>query len=148
MESFTPLSSLAGGALIGVSASILLLVHGRIAGISGILGETMRGAGPRGENVYRLAFLAGLLATGIATRLVYPAAFGLSAAPSGLGFGLIAVAGLVVGYGTQLGGGCTSGHGVCGISRLSKRSITATVTFMVAGAVTVFFVRHVLGLAQ
>ena len=153
METFTPFSSLAGGALIGVAASVLLLFHGRVAGISGMLGETLRGAGTRGEGVYRVAFLAGLMATGLALRLVYPAVFShlseasslrASASPSGNGLGWIVVAGVVVGYGTRLGNGCTSGHGVCGISRLSKRSMVATMTFMAAGVVTVFVVRHVL----
>jgi uncharacterized membrane protein YedE/YeeE len=150
VESFTPFSALAGGALIGLAASLLLLFHGRIAGISGILGETLRGEGTRGEGSFRAAFLLGLVVAGIALRIVDPAAFASAPGAAGVGGGpvtvaLIAVAGVLVGYGTRLGNGCTSGHGVCGISRLSGRSIVATLTFMATGGVTVFVVRHLLG---
>ena len=148
MESFTPVSSLVGGALIGLAASVLLLFHGRVAGVAGILGETLRGDGTRGEGVFRAAFLVGLVATGLTLRVIYPAAFVAAGSSSAAGLVLIAVAGVLVGYGTRLGSGCTSGHGVCGISRLSKRSIAATLTFMAAGGVTVFVVRHVLGVAR
>ena len=148
MESFTPISSLLGGALIGVAASILLLVHGRVAGIAGILGETLRGEGTRGDGAFRAAFLVGLVAAGIALRVVYPAAFAAAGSSSAASLGLVAIAGLLVGYGTRLGSGCTSGHGVCGISRMSKRSITATLTFMAAGGITVFVVRHVIGVGR
>ncbi len=148
MESFTPVASLFGGVLIGLAASILLLFHGRVAGIAGIVGETLRGDGTRGEGVFRAAFLVGLVAAGIALRLVYPAAFAAAGSSSAASVGLVAIAGLLVGYGTRLGSGCTSGHGVCGISRMSKRSIAATLTFMAAGGATVFVVRHVLGVAQ
>jgi uncharacterized membrane protein YedE/YeeE len=147
VETFTPFSSLAGGALIGVAASLLLLFHGRVAGISGILGETLRGEGARGEGAFRAAFLAGLVVAGVVLRIVDPAAFSAAGVSSPLGIVLVAVAGVLVGYGTRLGNGCTSGHGVCGVSRLSKRSIVATMTFMAAGGVTVFVVRHVLGVA-
>ncbi|MDB5220018.1 MAG: putative transrane protein [Myxococcaceae bacterium] len=151
MESFTPFSALAGGALIGLAASLLLLFHGRIAGISGILGETLRGEGIRGEGSFRAAFLAGLVAAGVALRIFHPAAFasspgGVAGAP--VTVALVAVAGLLVGYGTRLGDGCTSGHGVCGISRLSTRSMVATLTFMATGGVTVFVVRHLLGVGR
>ncbi len=148
METFTPVWSLVGGALIGLAASVLLLFHGRVAGIAGILGETLRGDGTRGESVFRAAFLVGLVAAGIAVRLVYPAALTTQGSSSVASIGLVAIAGLLVGYGTRLGSGCTSGHGVCGISRLSKRSIVATMTFMAAGGVTVFLVRHVLRVGQ
>ena len=148
METFTPISSLLGGALIGVAASILLLFHGRVAGIAGILGETLRGDGTRGESVFRAAFLVGLFAAGIALRLVYPAAFAAAGSASAASVVLVAIAGVLVGYGTRLGSGCTSGHGVCGISRLSKRSLAATLTFMAAGGVTVFIVRHVVGVGR
>ena len=148
MESFTPVASLFGGVLIGLAASILLLFHGRVAGIAGILGETLRGDGTRGEGVFRAAFLAGLVAAGIALRLLYPAAFAAAGSSSAASIGLVALAGLLVGYGTRLGSGCTSGHGVCGISRLSKRSIAATMTFMAAGGVTVFVIRHVIGVGR
>ena len=147
VESFTPLAALAGGALIGAAASLLLLFHGRIAGISGILGETLKGAGTRGEGAFRIAFLLGLVAAGLGLRLVYPSAFSPSGA-SPLALPLVILAGLVVGYGTSLGSGCTSGHGVCGVSRLSKRSLVATMTFMATGGLTVFVVRHVLAGAQ
>ena len=146
MESFTPLTALAGGALIGLAASLLLLFHGRVAGISGILGDTLRAPMTGGEASYRLAFLGGLLGAGLALRVVYPAAFGTVTAAVPLPF--VIVAGLLVGYGTRLGNGCTSGHGVCGISRFSKRSIAATVTFMATGGLTVFLVRHVLGVGR
>jgi uncharacterized protein len=147
VETFTPLTALAGGALIGLAASLLLLFHGRVAGISGILGETLRGAGTRGEAAYRAAFLAGLFAAGLAMRFLYPAVFG-SGTSSAVALPLVIASGLLVGYGTRLGNGCTSGHGVCGLSRLSKRSLAATMTFMAAGGVTVFVVRHVLGVGR
>jgi uncharacterized membrane protein YedE/YeeE len=145
VETFTPFSSLAGGALIGLAASVLLLFHGRVAGISGIVGETLRGDGTRGEGAYRMAFLVGLAAAGVALRLASPGMFTTGGMPSGVGLALVVVAGLLVGYGTRLGNGCTSGHGVCGLSRLSKRSLVATMTFMAAGGVTVFVMRHVVG---
>ena len=148
METFTPISSLVGGSLIGLAASVLLLFHGRVAGIAGILGETLRGDGTRGEGVFRAAFLVGLAAAGLTLRVVYPAAFAAAGSSSAAGLALVAGAGVLVGYGTRLGSGCTSGHGVCGISRLSKRSIAATLTFMAAGGATVFVVRHVLGVAR
>lgn len=150
MESFTPYSALAGGALIGLAASLLLLFHGRVAGLSGILGETLRGEGTRGDGAYRGAFLAGLVAAGIALRFIHPAAFprSLNGGAGGVTLGLVAVAGVLVGYGTRLGNGCTSGHGVCGLSRLSKRSLVATMTFMATGAMTVFVVRHLLGIGR
>ena len=140
MHSFTPLPALIGGALIGLSASILLLTHGRVAGISGLYGGILR----RGsvDRMLRIAFIAGLLLSGLVARVVFPAAFETSwtaALPIAL------VAGLLVGFGTQLGNGCTSGHGVCGTSRLSVRSLVATGTFMATGIATVFVVRHVLG---
>ncbi len=148
METFTPVSSLLGGALIGLAASVLLLVHGRVAGVAGILGETLRGDGTRGESVFRAAFLGGLVAAGVALRLVVPGAFAAAGSASAASIGLVAIAGVLVGYGTRLGSGCTSGHGVCGISRLSKRSIAATMTFMAAGGVTVFIVRHIVGVGR
>jgi uncharacterized membrane protein YedE/YeeE len=140
---FTPVASLLGGVLIGLAAALLLLVHGRIAGISGILDGAI---GPRdGERGWRLWFLLGLVGGGALIGLVRPSAFGPSPASSPL---LLVGAGLLVGLGTRLGGGCTSGHGVCGIGRLSRRSIVATVTFMAAGAATVFVARHLLGAAS
>lgn len=136
---FTPWASLAGGILIGLAAALLLLANGRVAGISGILGGLLRPA--TGDVAWRVAFLAGLFLAPLVwltLRAMPPAQIDHS--PT-----LLALAGLLVGLGTRFGSGCTSGHGVCGIARLSPRSLTATACFMVAGIVTVFIVRHVLG---
>lgn len=136
---FTPWSALAGGALIGLAASLFALLNGRVAGISGLLGSLLqRGAEGRGE---KAAFLLGLL--------LAPLLWGVFAALPPIDFeadslGLI-VAGLLVGIGTRYGSGCTSGHGVCGISRLSPRSLLATLCFMATGFATVFVLRHLLG---
>lgn len=137
---FTPLPSLLGGVLIGLSAAALLIGHGRIAGVSGILDDALRNRG--GELTWRLLFLVGLVGGGLLISWVHPEAFPVHHELSGP---LLAVAGLLVGFGTRLGNGCTSGHGVCGIGRLSPRSILATLVFMAAGAATVFIVRHVIG---
>jgi len=133
---FTPLSALLGGILIGLAAAVMWWLLGRVAGVSTILGQPFSTAD--GELNWRLAFIAGLLLAGIGAKLLLPDAvhFALSA-----GYGQLIVAGLLVGFGTQLGGGCTSGHGVCGISRLSPRSIVATLLFMGAGALAVLAVR-------
>jgi len=129
---FTPLASTIGGLLIGTSAALLLVFNGRIAGISGIVGSTL---GTQDEDRgWRLAFLAGLLLTGLVAYRVTPEAFGTG---SPLSTPLLVVAGLAVGFGTRLGGGCTSGHGVCGMSRLSGRSLAATMIFMAVAALTV-----------
>jgi uncharacterized membrane protein YedE/YeeE len=140
MHDFTPVPALLGGALIGAAASLFLWSHGKVAGISGLYGGLLR----RGtsDRAVRASFVAGLLLAGIAVRLVWPAAFVSSSSPT---LGLALLAGVVVGVGTQMGSGCTSGHGVCGISRFSVRSIVATLTFMATGFLTVFVVRHVLG---
>jgi uncharacterized membrane protein YedE/YeeE len=139
MHDFTPIPALFGGALIGLSASLLLFSHGRVAGISGLFGGLLqRGAS---EQPYRLWFVGGLLLAGALLRLVAPGSFTASPAPSWA----LAVAGLLIGYGTRLGNGCTSGHGICGLSRLSARSLVATLTFMLTGALTVFLVKHVFG---
>ena len=135
MENFTPVSALIGGALIGLSASVLMLLHGKIAGISGLLGDVVSPRG--GDRSAGLYFLGGLLLAGVIARLVHPSALP-SATPS-LAVG--AVAGVLAGCGTQLGSGCTSGHGVCGLSRLSKRSLIATVTFIALGVVSASVVR-------
>jgi uncharacterized membrane protein YedE/YeeE len=135
MENFTPWTALAGGALIGLAASILLVANGRIAGISGIVGGLL--APVRGEVGWRVMFLVGLIGAGVVMAFVMPGSFGAS--PRTLP--LVALAGLLVGVGTRLGNGCTSGHGVCGISRLSPRSIAATLTFMATGAGVVFAMR-------
>jgi hypothetical protein len=140
MHDFTPISALLGGVLIGAAASLLLLTHGKVAGISGLYGGVLR----RGtsDRPFRLAFIAGLVATGSLLRLVFPSAFATTWTAS---LPLALAAGLLVGFGTQLGNGCTSGHGVCGISRMSIRSVLATMTFMLTGGVTVFVARHLLG---
>jgi uncharacterized membrane protein YedE/YeeE len=124
------LRALAGGALIGVAASIALVAHGRIAGISGTLGRALDGDGGR---AFRLAFLAGLLATGVVAAIVAPAAIGAAVR----GLPALAAAGLLVGFGTTLANGCTSGHGLCGIARGAPRSFVAVATFMTAGAIVV-----------
>lgn len=128
--------ALAGGALIGLSASLLLALNGRVAGISGIVGGLL--VPTRGDVVWRALFVAGLVAGGIAAYLVSPESFDASGAPA---LPLVALAGALVGLGTRLGNGCTSGHGVCGISRLSPRSLAATLTFMTTGALTVLVMR-------
>jgi hypothetical protein len=135
---FTPWTSFGGGLLIGVAVAAFVLIHGRVAGISGILGGLLR---PAGQDVgWRIAFIGGLLAA--------PALYALFArVPSATieaGFPVMAIAGLLVGVGTRYGAGCTSGHGVCGLSRLSPRALAATLAFMAAGFVTVFVVHHVI----
>jgi uncharacterized membrane protein YedE/YeeE len=131
MHDFTPVSALIGGALIGAAAALLLLADGRIAGISGILGDLLQPA--RGERLWRVLFLLGLVLAGVAGVLVAPER--IAASPRALP--QVIVAGVLVGIGTRLAGGCTSGHGVCGVSRLSPRSIVATITFVLAGMITV-----------
>jgi len=141
MENFTPYSALAGGALIGLSAALLMLLNGRIAGISGIIGRALPPY-QRGDAGWRLFFLAGLLLGPLISKLVDGNAVDLRMdAP----WPVLIVAGLLVGYGTSLGGGCTSGHGVCGLARLSPRSAAATVIFMAVAGMTVYIVRHWIG---
>lgn len=142
MDNFTPLASTLGGLLIGLSATWLLLFHGRIAGISGILAGAIRPSTVPNERSWRALFLLGLVLGGLAWLLVSPEKFNLSLERSPTA---LLGAGLLVGFGTRLGGGCTSGHGVCGLSRLSLRSLVATVTFMFTAAVTVFVVRQFFG---
>lgn len=136
---FTPWASLAGGMLLGVASAIFILVNGRILGISGILGGLL---GPKpGDVSWRLAFLLGLLAAPASFALLAPAGF-LPAPRIDAGYGAVIAAGLLVGFGTRYGSGCTSGHGVCGLSRLSPRSLVATLAFMGTGFLTVFLIRH------
>lgn len=137
-NTFTPGSALAGGALIGLAAALLILFNGRIAGISGILGGLL--APNRGDLGWRLAFLAGLVASPLLVGLVSAPV----ESPIDSRQGLLIAAGLLVGIGTRMGSGCTSGHGVCGLSRLSPRSLAATIAFMAAGFATVFVLRHLL----
>ena len=133
---FTPWTSLAGGLLIGLAAAAFVLFNGRIAGISGILGGLLRPA--RGEIAWRAAFLAGL----VGAPLLYGLVATLPQVTVDAGTGTLVAAGLLVGLGTRYGAGCTSGHGVCGISRGSPRSLVATAIFMLAGFVTVYIARH------
>ena len=136
---FTPWASLAGGVLLGIASALFILVNGRILGISGILGGLLQ---PRpGDTGWRVAFLLGMLAAPATLALIAPAGM-ISAPRIDAGYLAIVVAGLLVGYGTRLGSGCTSGHGVCGLSRLSPRSLVATGSFMVAGFAIVFVMRH------
>ena len=135
---FTPWASLAGGLLIGLASALFVLFNGRIAGISGIMGGLLR---PRGGDVsWRLAFLAGL----VAAPLLYSLFVRLPDVRIDAGTGALIAAGLLVGLGTRYGSGCTSGHGVCGLSRRSPRSLAATAAFMLAGFVTVYIVRHLI----
>ena len=136
---FTPWASLAGGLLLGLAAAVFILFSGRILGISGIVGGLLS---PRaGDAGWRIAFLLGMLAAPGAFSWIAPA--GLGPAPRiEAGYGAVVAAGLLVGFGTRLGSGCTSGHGVCGLSRLSPRSLVATLAFMGAGFLTVFLIRH------
>jgi uncharacterized membrane protein YedE/YeeE len=133
---FTPWPALAGGILIGLAAALFILLNGRIAGISGIIGGLLRPN--KGDIGWRFAFIAGL----ILAPVIYGVFYALPATQIDAGTGILIVAGLLVGIGTRYGSGCTSGHGVCGISRLSPRSIAATIIFMAAGFVTVFLLRH------
>lgn len=137
-NAFTPWASLAGGALIGVAAMLLILFNGRIAGISGIVGGLL--SLKKGDMSWRLAFMGGL----IAAPLIWQLFASLPAIRIDGSFLMMALAGLIVGIGTRYGSGCTSGHGVCGISRLSPRSIVATLLFMSTGFVTVYVIRHIL----
>ena len=135
---FTPWTALAGGLLLGLAAALFILLNGRVLGISGILGGLIK---PRaGDTSWRIAFILGLL--------VAPTVWALFASPVAplieAGWGVLVVAGLLVGWGTRYGSGCTSGHGVCGLSRLSPRSLVATLAFMGAGFATVLVVRHLI----
>ncbi|NQV70539.1 MAG: YeeE/YedE family protein [Pseudohongiella sp.] len=141
MENFTPVSALIGGVLIGAAATFMLWANGRIAGISGILGGILFPV--KSEIVWRILFIAGLLSASLAYMFFSGASLDISVQTTPL---LTAVAGLLVGFGTRMGSGCTSGHGICGIARISKRSFLATVVFIGAGVVSVFLLRHILGL--
>ena len=137
-NAFTPWSSLAGGALIGLAAAMLVLLNGRIAGISGVLGGLLKPVS--GDISWRVAFVVGLLSA----PLLYLLVGKLPHPQIDAGYAALVVAGLLVGVGTRYGSGCTSGHGVCGLSRLSGRSLAATAAFMGAGFITVFVTRHLL----
>jgi uncharacterized protein len=137
---FTPWSALVGGVLIGVAAAMFVLLNGRIAGISGVMGGLLRPV--KGDVAWRAAFVLGLVGAPLAYALFATVPLPKIDAP----FGALVAAGLLVGIGTRYGSGCTSGHGVCGLARLSPRSLVATAAFMGAGFVTVFVVRHVFGI--
>ena len=138
---FTPGLSLVGGILLGLASAAFILINGRILGISGILGGLLS---PRvGDIGWRIAFLLGMAASPWVASLIFPE--GLMEAPRiETGYAAIAIAGLLVGFGTRYGSGCTSGHGVCGLSRLSPRSLVSTLTFMGLGFATVYVVRHLI----
>ena len=138
-SNFTPWSALAGGILVGLAAASFLLLNGRIAGISGILGGLLTPF--KGDIAWRSAFMLGLLGA----PAVWLLAADLPAIEINAGYPALIIAGLLVGVGTRYGSGCTSGHGVCGLSRLSPRSLVATLSFMATGFITVFVIRHVLG---
>ena len=138
-NSFTPWASLAGGVIIGIAAAMFILLNGRIAGISGVLGGLFKPM--RGDISWRAAFIAGL----VGAPLLYALFAELPRPQIASGYTGLVVAGLLVGVGTRYGSGCTSGHGVCGISRLSPRSLVATAAFMLAGFASVFIVRHLIG---
>ena len=140
-SNFTPWASLSGGILLGAAAAFFILVNGRVLGISGILGGLLP---PKsGDAGWRIAFLLGTLTAPLVFGLLAPEGF-IKTPRIDAGFATIVAAGLLVGLGTRYGSGCTSGHGVCGLSRLSWRSLVATLAFMSAGFVTVFVVRHFL----
>lgn len=151
MENFTPLASLFGGALIGISAMLLAVGLGKIAGISGIIAGASGISSNTGDRAWQLVFMIGMLVAGAVSLLLLDG--GSSALAANLppsisldsSYLLLAIGGLLVGFGTRLGSGCTSGHGVCGIGRRSLRSVTATITFMAVAAITVYIQRHVLG---
>jgi uncharacterized membrane protein YedE/YeeE len=141
MNQFTPVSATLGGLLLGIASSLLFVANGRILGISGIVGRIPLTTGS--DRSWRLVFLAGMLSGALAILVVDRSALAFAGEQTVL---TAAVAGVLVGFGTRLGNGCTSGHGLCGVARLSPRSITATLVFMATGALTVFVVRHVLKL--
>jgi uncharacterized membrane protein YedE/YeeE len=141
MENFTPLSAAIGGALIGLAAALLMLTTGRIAGISGIFGGLLIGWNVP-DREWRIAFIVGLILAPLSGTLL---GYALVEPQMPTSWTMIVVAGLLVGFGTRLGGGCTSGHGICGVARLSPRSLVATVIFMAVAIVVVAVTRHGLG---
>lgn len=140
MENFTPVSALIGGTLIGAAAALLLWLNGRVAGISGIFNGVL--SPQAGDAAWRALFLVGLIAGAWLYVSFNPAAY---TARADFPLGWLLAGGFLVGFGTRMGGGCTSGHGVCGVARLSARSLVATAIFVLTGIATVFVVRHVLG---
>ena len=142
MENFTPLSATAGGVLIGISVTLLLLFNGRIGGVSGIMNGALFAS--KGDRIWRLTFLAGLVLGAFVFHLLAP---DFTVLRQGYPLLLLGLGGFLIGFGTRMGGGCTSGHGICGIANLSIRSLIATLTFMVTGMITVYTIRHILELA-
>ena len=142
MENFTPYSALLGGALIGLASGLYLLLNGRIAGISGILGGLLTSKGPTSGRVEKLSFISGMIIAPMILLALTPINAQSIVSAS---WPVIIAAGLIVGFGTRLGSGCTSGHGICGLSRLSARSMVATLCFMGAGMASTFVIRHVIG---
>ncbi len=138
MENFTPVSAFSGGLLIGLAATLLLLCNGRIAGISGIMGGLINAT--RAELFWRIAFLAGIVLGAFLFNQLRP---DFNQPRENFPIWLLACGGFLVGFGTRMGNGCTSGHAVCGIARFSVRSMTATITFMVSGFLTVYIICHV-----
>lgn len=140
MNNFTPISAIIGGILIGIAAVILLLFNGKILGVSGIISRAI--FKPALESIWRWAFLLGLVLGAVAYRFIFSGQMMvvIEASPP-----VLILAGLLVGFGTRLGSGCTSGHGICGIARFSKRSMAATGSFMLSGMIIVYLMRHVLG---
>jgi uncharacterized membrane protein YedE/YeeE len=139
-NSFTPWSSFGGGMLIGLAAALFVLLNGRIAGISGVLGGLLTPL--RGDVLWRVAFIGGM----VAAPLAYSVVLALPSVQIDASYAALVAAGLLVGVGTRYGAGCTSGHGVCGLSRLSLRSLVATGAFMGAGFVTVYVLGHLINL--
>jgi uncharacterized membrane protein YedE/YeeE len=138
---FTPWSSLSGGIILGVASALFILMNGRVLGISGILGGLLL---PKaGDTFWRLAFLAGMFASPWIFNLLAPTEF-ITTPQIDADLVMLVIAGLLVGIGTRVGSGCTSGHGVCGLSRMSPRSLVATLSFMAAGFLTVYVVRHLI----
>ncbi len=141
MNNFTPLQSLIGGLMIGLSASILMLSRGKIAGISGIVASIMqRNNGTKNQHLWRVLFIAGLLVS----STVYSAFATLPIPEISASYFILIIAGLLVGFGTRMGSGCTSGHGICGLSRLSLRSLVATISFMLTGFLVCYLFLHVI----
>ena len=140
LQNFTPYASLIGGVMIGLAALLLLLTHGRVMGVSGILGGLVMPSG-KGDMAWRVIFVIGMLAGPFAVIHLLGRPVEIVPAASGM---LLPVAGFIVGIGTAVGSGCTSGHGICGLARLSPRSTVAVATFMATGIATVYLVRHVL----
>lgn len=141
MENFTPFSAFAGGTLIGISVTLLLLFNGRIGGISGIMNGLL--FAPKNDHTWRLIFLIGLVLGAFIFQQLVPE---FNGPRQNFPLMLLVLGGFLIGFGTRMSGGCTSGHGICGIANLSIRSLFATLTFMAAGFVTVYVIRHILEL--